>query len=64
MSYAKLGLYQDAYVVLAQHIHDYPKDLSAYLNAVTVCAEGGDAAKVRIASNASQLFRGIVGGLC
>jgi Flp pilus assembly protein TadD len=57
VSYSKLGLYQDAYVVLAQDIHDHPDDLSAYLNMATVCAEGGDFAKAAaVASEATRLF--------
>ena len=57
VSYSKLGLYQDAYVVLARDIQDHPDDLPAYLNMVTVYAEGGDFAKAAsVASQASRLF--------
>lgn len=57
VSYAKLGLFQDAYLVLSEDIHDHPQDLSGYLNLVTVCAEGGDLEKAAtVASDASRLF--------
>jgi tetratricopeptide (TPR) repeat protein len=57
VSYSKLGLYQDAYVVLVQDLHNHPQDLPAYLNLVTVCAEGGNFAKAaEVASEASRLF--------
>jgi tetratricopeptide (TPR) repeat protein len=57
VSYAKLGLFQDAYLVLSQDVHDHPQDLSGYLNLVTVCAEGGNLEKAAaVASEASRLF--------
>jgi tetratricopeptide (TPR) repeat protein len=57
VSYAKLGLFQDAFLVLSEDVHDHPQDLSGYLNLVTVCAEGGDLEKAAsVASDASRLF--------
>jgi Flp pilus assembly protein TadD len=57
VSYSKLGLLHDAYLVLVQDIHDYPHDLSAYLNLITVCAEGGNFNKAAaVATDASGLF--------
>ena len=57
VSCSKLGLYLDAYSVLTQDIHDHPEDLPAYLNMITVCAEGGDYAKAAtVASEANRLF--------
>jgi tetratricopeptide (TPR) repeat protein len=57
VSDSKLGLYQDAYVVLAQEIHDHPEDLPAYLNLVTACAEGGNFNKAaEVAAEAYRRF--------
>jgi len=57
VSYSKLALYRDAYLVLAQDIRNHPDDLPAYLNMVTVCAEGGNIAKAaEVASEASRVF--------
>ncbi len=55
--YSKLGLYRNAYDVLAEQAHRNPTDLTTYLNLVTVCAEGGDVARAaQIAAQAKQLF--------
>ncbi len=57
VSYSKLGLYRNAYDVLTEQTHRNPRDLTTYLNLVTVCAEGGDVAKAaQIAKQAKQLF--------
>jgi tetratricopeptide (TPR) repeat protein len=57
VSYAKLGLYKEAYQVLAEEIHADPNDLPLYLNLVAVCAEGGDFAKAAdVAAQAMRLF--------
>jgi len=57
VSYSKLGLYREAYQVLADQIQRDPTDLSLYLNLVTVCADGGDFAKAAdVAAQAAQLF--------
>ncbi len=57
VSYSKLGLLQDAYSVLIQETQKDPHDLSAFLNLVTVCAEGGNFEKAaQVASEATRLF--------
>ncbi|HZQ55629.1 MAG TPA: tetratricopeptide repeat protein [Bryobacteraceae bacterium] len=57
VSYSKLGLYQQAYTVLSEEIQRNPRELTAYLNVITVCAEGGDFnAAARFASRAAELF--------
>jgi predicted Zn-dependent protease len=57
VSYSKLGLYRDAYLVLREQIKKDSSDLSVYLNLVTVCAEGGDFAKAAdVAAQARRLF--------
>ncbi len=55
--YSKLGLYKEAFAVLAEQVHKDPKDLPSYLNLITVCAEGGDLAKAgEIAARAATEF--------
>ncbi len=57
VSYSKLALYKQAYGVLEEQVASGSKDLSTYLNLVTVCAEGGDFARAaEVASNAVKLF--------
>ncbi len=57
VSYAKLGLYQQAYAVLAIETEKNPNDLSAYLNLTTVCAEGGNYQRAaEVATKASLVF--------
>ena len=57
VSYSKLGLYQQAYLVLAAEMEKNPKDLSAYLNLTTVCAEGGNYQRAaEVSTKASLLF--------
>lgn len=57
VSYSKLGLYQQAYVVLSKEIQRDPTELTAYLNVITVCAEGGDFNKaIEFSSRAVELF--------
>ncbi len=57
VSYSKLGLLKEAYPILVREIQAQPKDLSAYLNLVTVCAEGGDIAQAaEISTKASEVF--------
>jgi tetratricopeptide (TPR) repeat protein len=57
VSYSKLGMYREAYSVLAKQIQKGSNDLAAYLNLVTVCAEGGDFAKAaETAVEARRLF--------
>jgi tetratricopeptide (TPR) repeat protein len=57
VAYAKLGLYVEAYQVLAEEIRKEPNDLPLYLNLVAVCAEGGDFAKaVDVAAQAIRMF--------
>ncbi|HEX7362693.1 MAG TPA: tetratricopeptide repeat protein [Bryobacteraceae bacterium] len=57
VSYSKLGLYKDAYPVLAAEIEKNPNDLKAYLNLITVCAAGGDLPKAaQIALRATHVF--------
>jgi tetratricopeptide (TPR) repeat protein len=57
VAYVKLGLYVEAYRVLAEEIQKEPNDLTLYLNLVAVCAEGGDLAKaVDVAAQATRMF--------
>lgn len=57
VSYSKLGLLQDAYTVLIQETQKDPHDLSAFLNLVTVCTEGGNFEKAaQVAFQATRLF--------
>ncbi|MDQ2840612.1 MAG: tetratricopeptide repeat protein [Acidobacteriota bacterium] len=57
VSYSKLGLYRQAYPILARQIDTDPDDLPAYLNLVTVCGEGGDFAKAAdVAAQALKRF--------
>jgi tetratricopeptide (TPR) repeat protein len=57
VSYAKLGLYKEAYQILAEEIQRDPNGLPQYLNLVAVCAEGGDFAKAAdVASQATRMF--------
>lgn len=57
VSYSKLGLYRQAYAVLSEEIQRHPTELTAYLNVVTVCAEGGDFnTAAQFASRAAELF--------
>lgn len=57
VAYCKLGLYQQASAVLTQELQRDTKELSTYLNLVTVCAEGGDFGKAaEVASQAAALF--------
>lgn len=41
ISYAKLGQYQDAYVILREQIQEHPQDLFSYLNLITLLADAG-----------------------
>lgn len=57
VAYSKLGLYQDAYPVLAEELRRDPHDLLAYLNLVALFADSDDyedAAKV--ATRATSVF--------
>jgi len=57
VSYSKLGLYQNAYPVLAEELRSDPHDLLAYLNLVSLFADSDDyenAAKV--ATRATSVF--------
>ncbi len=57
VGYSKLGLYREAYAVLAVEVEKNPSDLSAYLNLTTVCAEGGNYQRAaEVATKASLLF--------
>ena len=57
VSYSKLGLYREAYLVLQEQIQKDSSDLSVHLNLVTVCAEGGNFAKAAdVAAQARRLF--------
>ena len=57
VSYSKLGLFQQAYMVLAAETEKNPNDLSAYLNLTTVCAEGGNYQRAAdVATKASLVF--------
>jgi tetratricopeptide (TPR) repeat protein len=57
VSYSKLGLYRQAYGVLAQETRKNPTDLNTRLNLITVCAEGGDLkSAAEVASETTKLF--------
>lgn len=57
VAYSKLGLYQDAYPVLAENFKKNPTDLFAYLNLVTFFADTGKFATAdEIASQAVAAF--------
>jgi tetratricopeptide (TPR) repeat protein len=57
VSYAKLGMYEKAYDVLAQESGKNPEDLFAYLNLVTLCAEGGNLERAaEIATKTVKMF--------
>ena len=57
VSYAKVGMYERAYDVLAQERGKNPEDLFAYLNLVTLCAEGGNLERAaEIAAKTVQVF--------
>jgi len=57
VAYSKLGLYQDAYPVLAENFQKNPTDSFAYLNLVTFFADTGNFAKaIEIASQAVAAF--------
>jgi tetratricopeptide (TPR) repeat protein len=57
VAYSKLGLYQDAYPILAENFKKNPTDPFAYLNLVTFFADTGDfATAADIASRAVAAF--------
>ncbi len=57
VSYSKLGMYKNAYAVLAAEAEKHPNNLMTYLNLATVCAEEGDYTKsAEVASEAVQRF--------
>jgi len=57
VAYSKLGLYQDAYPVLAENFQKNPTDLFAYLNLVTFFVDTGNFATAdEIASRAVAAF--------
>ena len=57
VAYSKLGLYQDAYPVLAENFQKNPTDPFAYLNLVTFFADTGNfATAAEIASRAVAAF--------
>lgn len=57
VSYSKLGLYKEAYAVLAEEVQRNPSDLDTRLNLITVCAEGGDfKSAASAAAQATKLF--------
>lgn len=47
VSYAKLGQYQDAYVLLQGQIQEHPKDLFSYLNLITLLTDAGQFAEAQ-----------------
>lgn len=57
VSYSKLGLYQEAYPILAEELRQNPQDLLAYLNLVALFADSADFARAAdIATQATQSF--------
>ena len=62
VAYSKLGLYQDAYPVLAENLQKNPTDLFAYLNLVTFFADTGNfATAAEIASRIDSAVAKAVG---
>jgi len=57
VSYSKLGMYREAYSILAKQIQTASADITSYLNLITVCAEGGDFTRAaETAAEARRLF--------
>jgi tetratricopeptide (TPR) repeat protein len=57
VSYSKLGLYQDAYPILADELRKNPQDLLAYLNLVALFADSADFVRASdIATQATVAF--------
>jgi tetratricopeptide (TPR) repeat protein len=57
VSYSKLGLYQNAYAVLAENLKRSPSDLFSYLNLITLFADAGHFADAAdIANQAVMVF--------
>jgi tetratricopeptide (TPR) repeat protein len=55
VSYSKLGLYQDAYPILAEELRQNPQDLLAYLNLVALFADSADFARAADIANQATL---------
>jgi tetratricopeptide (TPR) repeat protein len=47
VSYAKLGQYQNAYVLLRGQIQEHPRDLFSYLNLITLLTDAGQFAEAQ-----------------
>ncbi|MDW5265379.1 MULTISPECIES: tetratricopeptide repeat protein [Acidobacteriaceae] len=57
VSYAKLGQYQDAYVLLRGQIQEHPQDLFSYLNLITLLTDAGQFAEAqKVATECVAVF--------
>ncbi|GGG88101.1 tetratricopeptide repeat protein [Edaphobacter dinghuensis] len=57
VSYAKLGQYQDAYVLLQGQIQEHPRDLFSYLNLITLLTDAGQFAEAqKVATECVAVF--------
>lgn len=57
VSYAKLGQYQDAYVLLQEQIQEHPRDLFSYLNLITLLTDAGQFAEAqKVATECVAVF--------
>lgn len=57
VSYAKLGQYQDAYVILREQIQEHPRDLFSYLNLITLLTDAGQFAEAqKVATECVTVF--------
>lgn len=57
VSYAKLGQYQDAYVLLQGQIREHPRDLFSYLNLITLLTDAGQFAEAqKVATECITVF--------
>ncbi len=57
VSYAKLGQYQDAYVLLQGQIQEHPRNLFSYLNLITLLTDAGQFAEAqKVATECVTVF--------
>jgi len=57
VSYAKLGQYQDAYLILHAQLQEHPRDLFSYLNLITLLTDAGQFAEAqKVATECVSVF--------
>jgi tetratricopeptide (TPR) repeat protein len=57
VSYAKLGQYQNAYMILREQIQQHPQDLFSYLNLITLLTDAGQFAEAqKVATECIAVF--------